>query len=128
MKTYLIITCILVGAVIYTTTDYIVDRSVACEEIKDTTELVDANFVYDPNIEINTSVLNVNTESWLSDEIIAALDKDTIKRIGESGKICEVFGHNWKYHPSPNQEDYNASNYRTCKICGKCEKQDLRWK
>jgi len=57
-----------------------------------------------------------------------------IKALGESGRICEVYGHVWRggrpgeggghffldYHPN--------TSYRTCRICGKCESMSKEWK
>jgi hypothetical protein len=60
-----------------------------------------------------------------------------IKRIGSGGEICAVFGHQWRDGRPGEGEgvdyvswyaDYHPNvSYRTCRICGKCEKQELKW-
>ena len=68
------------------------------------------------------------------DEVFAKVLDETIKALGESGRICEVYGHVWRggrpgeggghffldYHPN--------TSYRTCRICGKCESMSKEWK
>ncbi len=66
-----------------------------------------------------------------------------VQDLGKSGRICEVYGHQWRdgrpgeivvegYGYITTQlryADYRPNtNYRTCKICGLCQTQDLGWK
>lgn len=66
--------------------------------------------------------------------VLVGIATEAVQGLGKSGRICEVFGHQWRdgrpgestvfryadYHPS--------TNYRTCKICGLCQTQELDWK
>lgn len=75
---------------------------------------------------------------------LVGIATEAVQDLGKSGRLCEVYGHNWRsgrpgesvvesangmisymsmyadYHPN--------TNYRTCKICGLCQSQDLGWK
>ncbi len=75
---------------------------------------------------------------------LVGIATEAVQGLGKSGRICEVYGHNWRsgrpgesvvesangmisymsmyadYHPN--------TNYRTCRICGLCQSQDLGWK
>jgi len=63
-----------------------------------------------------------------------------IRRLAESGRICDVLGHCWRAgRPGEGYDEETGvalifsdhhpyTNYRTCKICGICQTQDLHWK
>ena len=65
-----------------------------------------------------------------------------VKQLAAEGRICEVFGHQWRrgrpgegYDPESGRGistfcDYHPGTwYRTCAICGKCENQSINdWK
>lgn len=75
---------------------------------------------------------------------LVGIATEAVRDLGKSGRLCEVYGHNWRdgrpgegviesangvisfrtmyadYHPT--------TNYRTCKICGVCQTQELSWK
>jgi len=60
--------------------------------------------------------------------------KGLIQFMASKGDICEVLGHNWRDGRLGEAEgirflDYRANTYfRTCRNCGKGEKQNLEWK
>jgi hypothetical protein len=74
---------------------------------------------------------------------LVGIATEAVLDMGKSGRICEVYGHQWRdgrpgetvvegygyittqlryadYHPT--------TNFRTCKVCGICQQQDLSWK
>jgi len=88
-----------------------------------------------PDLRIPCELIAVPLEP---EEIAAQVSTDTIKYLGTSGRICKIFGHNWRsgapsdviqgtivftnatYHPD--------TSYRTCKVCGLYQTQDHSWK
>lgn len=75
--------------------------------------------------------------------VLVGIATEAVQDLGKSGRICEVYGHQWRdgrpgetvvegyghittqlryadYHPN--------TNFRTCKICGTCQRQELDWK
>ena len=79
------------------------------------------------NTNVITTTQNTNTVSTL-------VDTNTIMRLGASGQICTVYGHNWRdgrpgEGPGGYYADYHPNtSYRTCKVCGICQSQDLTWR
>ena len=90
----------------------------------------------DPNelvpVQISDFNITVSTKYVITD--------DSIKLLASSGRICKLFGHFWR-SGRPGEyfdvergigfsfSDYHPyTNYRTCKICGKVETQNLEWK
>ena len=63
----------------------------------------------------------------------------TIRELGESGRICEVFGHQWRHGTKCRQsqidygyaiacpEDYTGMEYRHCTVCGKEQVKVVEW-
>ena len=57
---------------------------------------------------------------------ITETDTDIIKQYAREGKICEVFGHQWKYVTTYNDKERGELKIcweRECKICGKKQKR-----
>jgi len=65
--------------------------------------------------------------------------EEVIRLLAESGQICNIFGHNWRSGRPGEGEikpgvwfsylDWHPGiEYRTCKICGKCESKTEEWK
>ena len=69
---------------------------------------------------------------WEGVEQVHGGSTNIIKRLAKEGHICEVLGHSWrKGRPGGGwYADYHPNTYyRTCRICGKCEKQTINdWK
>jgi hypothetical protein len=91
-----------------------------------------------------TEVMIYNGSEWLcimdDKHNIEGKPDEQIRELCESGRICEVIGHCWRDgRPGEGVDedtgigivhsDYHPNiNFRTCRICGKCEKQDMSWK
>jgi len=87
----------------------------------------------------------VQTDEKTRTESVWAMDtkrsmKAFIERMGSGGHICAAYGHLWRDgRPGEGEAilgadyvrwyaDYHPNiSYRTCRICGKCEKQELKW-
>jgi hypothetical protein len=57
---------------------------------------------------------------------------DTVRRLGESGEICKVYGHMWSDDRPAGDGIYFADyhpgiSYRHCRICGKTESKTEVW-
>jgi len=64
---------------------------------------------------------------------------EVIRLLAESGEICKIYGHNWRSgRPGEGEikqgvwflysDLHPGIEYRTCKICGKCESKTEEWK
>lgn len=65
-----------------------------------------------------------------TDEYKWVLHPKTIQYAGESGQICEVYGHQWEtitpdFYPAI--YGYEPPVMRRCKICGKTQEQKMEW-
>ena len=56
-----------------------------------------------------------------------------VRSLAAKGEICKVFGHMWR-DGRPGESETNLfadyrpnTQYRTCKICGKCESLSFVW-
>jgi len=76
------------------------------------------------------------TPAWNSDTEQPGyqISRQAIQILAKSGRICDVLGHNWR-DGRPGEVDCIYADihpntwYRTCRICGKCEKRSLGdWK
>lgn len=69
---------------------------------------------------------------WKLDVIdVNCVSDETIRHLCESGRVCEVMGHQWRDgRPGEGEDSQYADHhpgvfYRTCRLCEKCEKQSL---
>ena len=53
-----------------------------------------------------------------------AVSKSFIKRLGKSGIICKVFGHQWEY--GRELELKSATGYQDVRICNICGRKEIR--
>ena len=78
---------------------------------------------------IDTDVLSGTTTGPDTDMTSISFDPNcisdtTIRELGESGRICEVFGHQWQYIPNLYTTDTHLLDRppkRKCGICGKVQ-------
>lgn len=94
--------------------------------------------VMTPELMSNLTSVACATNGLVTDYLAEAIHDgqltNLVKIIVEGGHVCAAYGHNWRggrpgegggmvfadYHPN--------TNYRTCRLCGRCETQTLDWK
>ena len=75
---------------------------------------------------------------------LAGIATEAVQDLGKTGRICEVYGHNWRTgrpgetvvesangmfsYMSMYADYHQNTNYRTCRICGLCQTQEFGWK
>jgi hypothetical protein len=72
---------------------------------------------------------------FITDNVeIVEVSTAAVRAIGKMGRICEVFGHNWRSgRPGEGNgflyADYRPNTtFRTCDVCGTCQSQPMEWR
>lgn len=89
------------------------------------------DIVGDPNHYTKAARLFLTYAMADAAEQIVAANPEAIRRLADSGRICAVFGHQWRDGRPGEGEDSQYADYhpgvfyRTCRLCEKCETQSL---
>jgi hypothetical protein len=98
------------------------------------TLFVMTNFIANTNY-LNENIVDIQWEYMgMATNCARTVVDDQVKELAKSGAICKVFGHMWR-DGRPGESDivrfadYRPNTqYRTCRICEKCESMTLEWK
>ena len=66
----------------------------------------------------------IQDTGFIGPEHAGIIATGTIKALGESGRICAVFGHHWQ-NSAP---VVPGASWRECLICGKTQTMDTKWR
>lgn len=89
-------------------------------------------------LRIRDNAASGTTFGWdlfITDNVeIVEISTDAVRIVGKKGRICDVFGHNWRSGRPGEGNGFMYTDYfpnttfRTCDVCWTCQSQTLEWK